>query len=55
MPEKNWSAPPTVYPDPSIPSVFTAVADRLGLTIESKKASVPVLVVDSSDKVPTEN
>ena len=55
MPEKNWSAPPPVHPDPSIPNVFTAVADQLGLKIESKRASVPVLIVDSADKVLTEN
>jgi uncharacterized protein (TIGR03435 family) len=55
MPEKNWSAPPPAHPDPSVPNVFTAVVDQLGLKIESKKVAVAVLVVDSADKVPAEN
>jgi uncharacterized protein (TIGR03435 family) len=55
MPEKNWSAPPPAHPDPAIPNVFGAVEEQLGLKIESKKAPVPVLVVDSADKAPTEN
>jgi uncharacterized protein (TIGR03435 family) len=55
MPEKNWSAPPPAHPDPSVPNVFTAVVDQLGLKIESKKAPVSVLVVDSADKMPAEN
>jgi len=55
MPEKNWSAPPPAHPDPSIPNVFAAVVDQLGLKIESRKAPVPVLVVDSADKAPTES
>jgi uncharacterized protein (TIGR03435 family) len=41
-------------PDPSGPSIFTAVEEQLGLKLESAKAPVSVLVIDSVQK-PSEN
>jgi len=41
-------------PDPSVPSIFTIV-EELGLKLESRKELVEVIVIDSGNKVPTEN
>ena len=40
--------------DPSVPSVFAAIQDQLGLKLESAKGSVDVLVIDSVQR-PSEN
>jgi uncharacterized protein (TIGR03435 family) len=37
------------------PSIFTAVQTDLGLKLESRKAPIEFLVIDSANKVPTEN
>jgi len=37
------------------PSIFTAVQTDLGLKLESRKAPVEMLVIDSVSKIPTEN
>jgi uncharacterized protein (TIGR03435 family) len=37
------------------PSLFTAIEEQLGLKLEAKKGLLEILVVDSADKVPTEN
>jgi uncharacterized protein (TIGR03435 family) len=37
------------------PSVFTALQDTLGLTLQSQKVPVDTIVVDSIDRAPTEN
>ena len=43
-----------VSADPSLPSLFTALRDQLGLRLEGSRASVDVLVVDDV-RQPTEN
>jgi uncharacterized protein (TIGR03435 family) len=42
-------------PDDSVPSIFTAIQDQLGLKLESKKGPVDTLVIDHIEKTPTEN
>ena len=37
------------------PSLFTALQDQLGLRSRAQKISVPILVVDSIDRVPSGN
>lgn len=37
------------------PDIFSAIHDQLGLKLEPRKMPVKVVVVDSVDKVPTEN
>jgi uncharacterized protein (TIGR03435 family) len=37
------------------PTIFTAVQDDLGLKLESRKEPIEVLVIDSVDRIPTEN
>jgi uncharacterized protein (TIGR03435 family) len=39
---------------PSLPSLFTAVQEKLGLKLESQKAPVELLVIDSAER-PSEN
>ena len=45
---------PPVPSDPSGPSVFTALQEQLGLKLESSKATLEVLAVDTVQK-PSEN
>jgi uncharacterized protein (TIGR03435 family) len=37
------------------PSIFTAVQDNLGLRLESRRAPIEVLVVDTAQRTPIEN
>jgi uncharacterized protein (TIGR03435 family) len=41
--------------DTSLPSIFTAVQEQLGLKLVPAKVPVDNLVIDHVDKVPTEN
>ena len=46
---------PDMETDSSLPSLFTALKETLGLELKPKKIPVQVLVIDHVDKVPTEN
>ncbi|HEY4357362.1 MAG TPA: TIGR03435 family protein [Acidobacteriaceae bacterium] len=48
----NWAPDPTA--DSSLPSLFTAVREQLGLRLESRKGPMKVLVIDQAEK-PSEN
>jgi uncharacterized protein (TIGR03435 family) len=41
--------------DSSLPSLFTAVQEQLGLKLEAQQVPVEMLVIDRVDRIPTEN
>lgn len=42
-------------PNSTLPSIFTAVQEQLGLKLESQKVPIEILIIDHVDKIPTEN
>lgn len=42
-------------PNSSLPSVFTALQEQLGLKVEKQDVAVEMLVLDHIDRIPTEN
>lgn len=51
----HWVAADPLRPDAGGPNVFAAVQEQLGLKLEPKKTTVPLVIVDHAEKVPTEN
>jgi uncharacterized protein (TIGR03435 family) len=41
--------------DSTLPSIFTAVQEQLGLKLEKQMVPVEMFVIDHVDRVPTEN
>jgi uncharacterized protein (TIGR03435 family) len=39
----------------SLPNLFTAVQEQLGLKLEQKKGTIEIIVVDKALKTPTAN
>jgi uncharacterized protein (TIGR03435 family) len=51
----SLSYAPAASTDSSLPSIFTAVQEQLGLKLEPQKVPQDFLVIDHIEKVPTEN
>ncbi len=49
------AGPAASAPEPSGPTLMTAIQEQLGLKLESKKGPVDILVIEHCEKVPTEN
>ena len=41
--------------NPTLPTIFTAIQEQLGLKLESEKVPIQMLIIDHVDKTPTEN
>jgi uncharacterized protein (TIGR03435 family) len=53
--EIKLSFAPNDATDSTLPTLFTALQEQLGLRLESTKVPVEMLVIDHVEKVPTEN
>ena len=51
----NLTYAPANDPNSTLPSLFTAIQEQLGLKLEPAKVPVDYLVIDYADRVPTEN
>jgi uncharacterized protein (TIGR03435 family) len=51
----NVSYAPANDPNSSLPSLFTALQEQLGLKLESQKVPVAMLVIDQVNRIPIEN
>jgi uncharacterized protein (TIGR03435 family) len=51
----DWAPDNSIAANDDRPSLFAAVKDELGLKLESRRAPLEVLVVESCSKVPAEN
>lgn len=54
----EWALRPIQNPDTDAaggPSLFTAVQEQLGLQLQARKGRVPILIVNSADRIPTAN
>jgi uncharacterized protein (TIGR03435 family) len=51
----NLSYAPMNDANSTLPSIFTALQEQLGLKLEPQKVPVETLVIDHADKIPTEN
>jgi uncharacterized protein (TIGR03435 family) len=51
----NLKYAPANDPNSSLPDLFTALQEQLGLKLESQKVPVEMLVIDRVDRIPTEN
>ena len=49
------SSPADTPTDPTLPSLFTALTEQLGLRLIPRKITLPYLVIDHVDRVPTPN
>lgn len=49
----EWA--PDSDPSSNRPSIFTAIREQLGFRLDVKKKAVDVLVIDSIDRIPTDN
>jgi uncharacterized protein (TIGR03435 family) len=53
--EIKMSFAPEDASDATLPSIFTAVQEQLGLKLEAQKVPLEMLVVDNVERTPTEN